>query len=32
MSVEACSMWRFGDEPAEVVDLGNARRWEVDLW
>ena len=32
MSVEACSMWRFGDEPTQVVDLGNARRWEVDLW
>ena len=32
MSVDACSMWRFGDEPDHVVDFTKARRWEVDLW
>jgi len=32
MSVDACSMWRFGDEPDQVVDFTMARRWEVDLW
>ncbi len=32
MSVDACSMWRFGDGPDEKINLGNARRWGADLW
>lgn len=32
MSLDACSMWRFGDEPGDVITFGDARRWKVDLW
>jgi hypothetical protein len=32
MSLNACSMWRFDDEPDDVINFGDARRWKVDLW
>lgn len=32
MSDQGCSMWRFGDEPDDEVDLADARRWTVDVW
>jgi ribonuclease BN (tRNA processing enzyme) len=28
----SCSMWRFGDEPADPVVLTNALRWAKDVW
>ena len=32
MSVDACSMWRFGDGQDDQINFGNAKRWGADLW
>ncbi len=32
MSIDGCSMWRFGDEPDGGVDVSAVRRWKTDVW
>ncbi len=32
MSIDGCSMWRFGDELDGGVDVSAVRRWKTDVW